>query len=194
MFASSKYDPAIEERSAAHASLSTHKAHVLQPYLDCIRHSLDAALCLQNFASQIVERHNKPEIEAAGSPELLLNPLVICRSEDEACMIETSVNSVRVSVRIKQADGTEEILAQKFTRFLMQRADNFVILRRKPIDGYDISFLVTNFHLEQMYKHKLVDFIVQFVEEINKEISAMKLNVNTRARSVGQEFLKEFVF
>jgi actin related protein 2/3 complex subunit 4 len=45
-----------------------------------------------------------------------------------------------------------------------------------------------------MYKHKLVDFIVQFVEEINKEISAMKLNVNTRARSVGQEFLKEFVF
>jgi hypothetical protein len=29
------------------------------------------------------------------------------------------------------------------------------------LQGYDISFLVTNFHTEMMYKHKLVDFIVQ---------------------------------
>lgn len=27
--------------------------------------------------------------------------------------------------------------------------------------GYDVSFLITNFHTEQLYKHKLVDFIVQ---------------------------------
>ena len=27
--------------------------------------------------------------------------------------------------------------------------------------GYDISFLITNFHTEQMYKHKLVDFVIQ---------------------------------
>lgn len=26
--------------------------------------------------------------------------------------------------------------------------------------GYDISFLITNFHTEQMYKHKLVDFVI----------------------------------
>ena len=26
--------------------------------------------------------------------------------------------------------------------------------------GYDISFLVTNFQTEQMYKHKLVDFVI----------------------------------
>ena len=41
----------------------------LKPYLDVIKETLNAALCLQNFASQIVERHNKPEIEVgcAGS-------------------------------------------------------------------------------------------------------------------------------
>lgn len=27
--------------------------------------------------------------------------------------------------------------------------------------GYDISFLITNFHTEAMLKHKLVDFIIQ---------------------------------
>lgn len=26
---------------------------------------MEAALCLENFPSQIVERHNKPEVEAA---------------------------------------------------------------------------------------------------------------------------------
>ena len=30
----------------------------------------------------------------------------------------------------------------------MLRADNFIVLRRKAVDGYDISFLLTNFNLE----------------------------------------------
>jgi len=29
------------------------------------------------------------------------------------------------------------------------------------LQGYDISFLITNFHTEAMLKHKLVDFIIQ---------------------------------
>ncbi len=40
--------------------------------------------------------------------------------------------------------------------------------------GYDISFLITNEHMEEMWKHKLVDFIIHFMEEIDKEISSMK--------------------
>lgn len=42
-----------------------------------------------------------------------------------------------------------------------------------------------------MYKHKLVDFIIQFMEEVDKEISEMKLSVNARARIVAEEFLKQ---
>jgi actin related protein 2/3 complex subunit 4 len=38
-----------------------------------------------------------------GSKELILNPITICRSEREKCRIEASVNSVRVSIMIKQA-------------------------------------------------------------------------------------------
>lgn len=29
------------------------------------------------------------------------------------------------------------------------------------LQGYDISFLITNFHSETMLKHKIVDFIIQ---------------------------------
>lgn len=52
--------------------------------------------------------------------------------------------------------------------------------------GYDISFLITNTHTETMYKHKLVDFIIQFMEEVDKEISEMKLSLNARARIVAE--------
>ena len=41
-----------------------------------------------------------------------------------------------------------------------------------------------------MYKHKLVDFVIHFMEEIDKEISEMKLSVNAHARIVAEEFLK----
>jgi hypothetical protein len=61
-----------------------------------------------------------------------------------------------------------------------------------PSQGYDVSFLLTNFNLEAMWKHKLIDFVVQFMEEIDSEISAMKIQVNERARTVGYQFLKEF--
>eukprot|EP00178_Gracilaria_changii_P009872 TRINITY_DN28696_c0_g1_i1.p1 TRINITY_DN28696_c0_g1~~TRINITY_DN28696_c0_g1_i1.p1 ORF type:complete len:177 (+),score=34.94 TRINITY_DN28696_c0_g1_i1:73-531(+) len=147
-------------------------------------------MTLENFASQLVERHNKPEVEARASKELVLTPLLISRTKTEKVLVEGSINSLRISMCIKQADEVETILVKRFTRFLMQRAENFVILRRKPIAGYDISFLITNFHTESMWKHKATDFIIQFMEDIDREISEMKLNVNARARVVAQEFLK----
>uniref|UniRef100_A0A6I8NS65 Actin-related protein 2/3 complex subunit 4 n=1 Tax=Ornithorhynchus anatinus TaxID=9258 RepID=A0A6I8NS65_ORNAN len=162
----------------------------LRPYLSAVRATLQAALCLENFSSQVVERHNKPEVEVRSSKELLLQPVIISRNEKEKVLIEGSINSVRVSIAVKQADEIEKILCHKFMRFMMMRAENFFILRRKPVEGYDISFLITNFHTEQMYKHKLVDFVIHFMEEIDKEISEMKLSVNARARIVAEEFLK----
>eukprot|EP01102_Stenamoeba_stenopodia_P019745 TRINITY_DN752_c0_g1_i1.p1 TRINITY_DN752_c0_g1~~TRINITY_DN752_c0_g1_i1.p1 ORF type:complete len:170 (-),score=50.96 TRINITY_DN752_c0_g1_i1:198-707(-) len=168
-------------------------AATLRPYLGAIKATLTAAICLQNFASQLVERHNKPEVEARQNKELILNPVVISRNANERVLIEPSINSVRVSIKIKQADDLEKLLCKKFVRFLCQRAEHFIILRRKPVEDYDISFLVTNFHTEQFLKHKLVDFIIQFMEDIDKEISEMKISVNARARITAQEFLKEFI-
>jgi len=208
----------------------------------------------------------RPPSRRSTSRELLLNPIVIHRSDHEYIMIETSVNSVRISIKVKQLDEMDAILVKKFSRMLMLRADNFVILRRQampvrprappplrrlpaacapvwraaaglappaqplrprpllcltlppthpihptthtralartrtpaphprpsPAQGYDVSFLLTNFNLEAMWKHKLIGFVVQFMEEIDSEISAMKIHVNERARAVGYMFLKEF--
>jgi len=75
---------------------------------------------------------------------------------------------------------------------MMQRAESFVVLRRKPVQGYDISFLITNFHAETMLKNKIVDFIIQFMEDVDREINDMKLMLNRRARTVAEAYLVAF--
>jgi actin related protein 2/3 complex subunit 4 len=117
---------------------------------------------------------------------------VITRSEREATLIEPSINSIRVSIRIKQSDELERLLAGKFSRFLMQRAEQFVILRRRPVEGYDLSFLITHAHLESLVKARLVDFVITFMEDIDREISAMKIAINARARIVAVAFMEGF--
>ncbi|TGZ66386.1 hypothetical protein CRM22_005370 [Opisthorchis felineus] len=119
-----------------HSTLFSVDTVALKPYLTAVRHTLHAALCVQNFPSQVVERHNKPEIEVKTSKELLLQPVVISRNEKERVLIEGSINSVRVSISIKQSDEIERLLCRKFTRFMMMRAEDFVILRRKPVPQF----------------------------------------------------------
>ena len=63
----------------------------------------------------------------------MLTPLVISRNENERVLIEGSINSLRISIAIKKVDEIEKILSHKFLRFMMMRADNFIILRRKPV-------------------------------------------------------------
>ena len=55
------------------------QAATLKPYLICVKRTLEAAMCLENFSSQKVERHNKPEIEV-NNPQItptFLQPLPI---------------------------------------------------------------------------------------------------------------------
>lgn len=164
----------------------------LKPYLDEVRRELSKALCLSFFPSPVVERHSKPEVEMRTTPEALLKPVSIVRSSTESVLIEPSINSTRVSLKIKQADELEALLCHKFAGFMMQRADSFSVLRRKPVDGYDMSFLITHEHTEATSPAKLVDFIISFMEEVDREISEMKLGVNGRARLVSETFLREF--
>lgn len=76
----------------------------LKPYLSVVKHSLDAAICISQFYSQVVERHSKPEIEMQTNRELILTPMLISRNERERVFIESSINSIRVSIAIKQCD------------------------------------------------------------------------------------------
>lgn len=59
--------------------------------------------------------------------------LKISRSINEEVLIERSINSVRISIKIKKIDAIDRLLCHKFATFLAQRAEKFMILRRKPV-------------------------------------------------------------
>ncbi len=89
-----------------------------------------------------------------------------------------------------QMDDVERILVRRFAAFLQQRAEAFLILRRAPMPGYDLSVLITHAHTETLIKDRLVDFLIGFLEDIDKEVSAMRLSLNARARSIATAYLE----
>lgn len=155
-----------------------------KPYLAIIRDTLTYALCLRNLPSQIYEKINRPQVEVNESLELVNKPIVITRSEEEKVEIESSINSVRVNIAIKKHAEIETLIVGIYTQFLMNRADKFNLLRKKAKPGYDISFLITNFHLENYKKEDVIDFIVEFVQDLVKEVTDMKMTVNSQSRYV----------
>ena len=157
-------------------------AQTHQNYLQSIRDALDASLCLRFMPSQEVERQSHPEIEFAESEKLLMRTITICRNEHEKCLIEGSVNSCRISFAIKKNE-IEQLLTNMLQRFFALRADKFKIMRRKPAhENYDFSFLVTEEHLQKYKKEELINFILEFIQGIDKEIQDMKLAIINSTR------------
>ena len=158
-------------------------ANALQAYLKTIKDTLDSTLNLRFFPSQLVERQTHPEVEFQDNPKLLMKPLTICRSDQEKVLIESSINSVRISVCIKKNQEIEILLTHMLDRFLSLRADKFQIMRKKPAhEGYDFSFLVTDYHLQKYKKCELINFILEFIGGIDKEINDMKLTIINQSR------------
>ena len=88
------------------------------------------------------------------------------------------------------------IVSDIIDAYLFRRANarvQFLVLRRKPVPGYDISFLLTNFHCETMYKHKLVAFIIQFMNDVDADVKDLKTKINARARVAATKYLQAFV-
>ena len=151
-------------------------------YLTIIRDSLEQALCLKNFPSQLYEKINRPQVEVRESLELINKPIIISRNESEKVEIETSINSVRVNVAVKKYQEIDKLIVDIYSKYLMNRANQLNVLRKVAKPGYDISFLITNFTLENYKKEDIIDFIVEFIQDFTKEVTEMKMTVNSQSR------------
>ena len=123
----------------------------------------------------------------------------------ESCMIESTSNSVRISFLFKQqaqqqqattdngGDTLEVSILFQWMRFLTQQAeDHYQILRKKPLDGYSVSFLITNKNIQIHGQKQLQQTIINFCSQMDKECSDIKIQVNAQARYITTEFLKAF--
>ena len=153
-----------------------------KPYLTIIRDTLEQALCLKNFPSQLYEKINRPQVEVKESQELTSKPVIISRNESEKVEIETSINSVRINVAVKKYQEIDKLIVGIYSNYLMNRANQLNILRKVAKPGYDISLLITNFTLENYKKEELIDFIIEFIQDFTKEVRDMKMTVNSQSR------------
>jgi actin related protein 2/3 complex subunit 4 len=163
-------------------------AETMKPYLSILRETLDYAFDLRMFPSQVYDR---PQVETKESLELVNNPIVVCRNEDERIEIEPSINSVRINIVIKKHSDLEAMLIDVYTNYLMARANKLNIFRKKEKESYDISFLVTNYHLETYKKESIIDYIVEFVQDLTKELTEMKLIVSSQSRLASTNFMEQ---
>ena len=115
-------------------------------YFSIIRETLNEALCLQNFPSQKYEKINRPQVEVNESPELINEPIVITRSDEEKVEIQSSINSVNVNVVLKKHADIEKLIIGIYGKYLMNRANQLELLRKVPKEGYDLSFLITKYN------------------------------------------------
>ena len=89
-------------------------------------------------------------------------------------------------------NALEKAILTKYRSFFQYDADTNHILRRKPVPGYSISFLIVPNHLETIGREEIIDSILGFVEHLDKEINRIKLNINSQARRIATAFFQSF--
>lgn len=68
------------------------------------------------------------------------------------------------------------------------RAEEFDIVRRVPLEAYDLSFLLTDAHVQKYTREKLVDFIVEFVGSLKRKMAEMKMDIQKRQDAIVDEW------
>lgn len=90
-----------------------------EAYLSSVQQCLSRVLCLYNVPG-IQPEH--PEIEFQSCSDFKLDDITIERNADEHCFIEPTINSARISLKIRQTDELEMWLTRKWISFLTQAA------------------------------------------------------------------------
>lgn len=85
-------------------------------------------------------------------------------------------------LQLKPVDKLEGLLRKKQLQFYHRRAEALRILRRKPVEGYDVSLLLTSQHQQQLDKQLLIAFICQLVEDISS-CSSLKRLITAHGRA-----------
>lgn len=166
-------------------------------FRDQLSVSLASNLCLRDFPCQEVERHSKPEIESGTCPELLLPPVTVqCTASGEKCLIEPSINATRVSFMFnwggESPEGLEETMADSFFRFLGVKADQLPLLRRAPVDGYNVSFLITAALLQRYGMMNIVVSLATFAMDTPDYLAKLKLDMEQQNQELAKSVLRIF--
>ena len=141
--------------------------------------------------------------------------MTIRRTLLQECLIEQSINSVRLSVKVcqpacllipagsrphaspaqaAQEDAVGQWLMDSMFSFLARprSAEQLLIVRKQPRPGYHLSFLVTAAHCQTHSPLRLVEAIEQLLEGLPAAFG-FRLALSSHSRAVGQDYLRGFL-
>ncbi len=81
----------------------------------------------------------------------------------------------------------EAWLRSRRLRFIHQRADHFRVLRRVPVPGHDLSFLIAAEHLQMFDRARLISYVCSSIEELSGATDLKHLALS-RGRSLNNDF------
>ncbi|KAJ1608703.1 putative actin related protein 2/3 complex subunit 4 [Cryptosporidium canis] len=136
----------------------------------------------------------------------LVKSLYVYRHSREFCYIESCIDSVRVSLKFYLKCEFERKLFNQLTIFMKKNSDYLQLVRKKSIEGFDISFLITNHILnhynsasinENKYNHRMgkydvIHFILKFIVDIDRQIQDKMLQSTYFSRYCIRKLLQEF--
>ncbi|KAF7458693.1 Actin-related protein 2/3 complex subunit 4 [Cryptosporidium felis] len=137
----------------------------------------------------------------------LIKTIYVYRHSKEFCFIESSIDSIRVSLKFYLKCEFEKMLFNQLTIFMRKNSDFLSFVRKESIEGFDMSFLVTNRILntsapkciekEQklkdrfMGKYDIIHFILKFVVDIDRQIQDKVLQSTYFSRQCIRKLFQE---
>ncbi|OII76618.1 actin-related protein 2 3 complex subunit 4 [Cryptosporidium andersoni] len=163
----------------------------LMPYLRRIFKALNKELCLYYSPLYFPSAFSIPSIEDnPGNYNSLTKSLYIYRHSKEYCLIESCLDSVRISLKFYLMCKFEQCLFQQAIKFMTKNSDYFKIIRKKEILGFDVSFLISYNMFENLHyplispgKYDAINFVLKFIVSIDMQIQKERLQSTYFSRS-----------
>mmetsp|Transcript_24000 Transcript_24000/g.30539 ORF Transcript_24000/g.30539 Transcript_24000/m.30539 type:complete len:170 (-) Transcript_24000:217-726(-) len=131
-----------------------------------------------------------PDVEKKFSRNIQTNTI---NKDGRTLKLEISANSVRVSVRLRSLDSLETCILIQYVSFIYHRAESLIVLRRKAIPGFHLSFLITTRILANLGMEVVQKMVTEIVLGLETELAESALFPHQRARKVAKTFLSEFI-
>lgn len=153
-------------------------AHTISLFYQC----LDKIISNDNDVTPDVE--NKLKEKEIDKMEVVTNRITI--------FFESSWNSLRLSVNFKVFDDFELMYKTKWLKFIHNRAEELQIIRKIPINNYDLSFLIYPKLIKLLSLPLLKNLIPDIIQDCILEIAETALFPHQRGRIIATQFLSQF--
>eukprot|EP00764_Aduncisulcus_paluster_P003191 gnl/Carplike_NY0171/14859_a22068_110.p1 GENE.gnl/Carplike_NY0171/14859_a22068_110~~gnl/Carplike_NY0171/14859_a22068_110.p1 ORF type:complete len:171 (+),score=33.68 gnl/Carplike_NY0171/14859_a22068_110:48-560(+) len=163
-------------------------------FIESVKKGIETSLDIEPLSLRHSYSFAYPEVEIKEDSSRLLAPLEIKYQDIYEVLIERAVDSVRISIKVRMRDeDIEKSILDNFSKEMHGLWSELPIIRKKPVKGYFLSFLILHHHIEEFSKNRIVFFISTILQDLSREISALKIATHSQIRRVADALLQDII-